>query len=126
MNKKASVRLDDHVKAGYSASNEAVQSALNETVSVEVTRQLANELSRTAIRMTDKGQRRRAAEVLRSRANVIGQQAGSFSGQSRDDLHTLEQELLQDAARIESGHNWREHRKALTSKQYKTRKQQRN
>jgi Ca-activated chloride channel family protein len=125
MKDQNTARIEDQVDVTYSDSREAVRNARNEAVVVAATRQLANETSKRAVRLSDQGKRRQAATLLRQNASLVRREAIGLSGEQRAELRALQRDLMKDAAEIEDAENWREKRKSLTSKQYKIDKQQR-
>jgi Ca-activated chloride channel family protein len=123
----ASKRTDDvsdKVRISYTASKKAVEAALNTSVVTETTKQVANEMSKKALRLRDEGKRKQAEEVLNRSAEYVRSQGSLLGGQAKQELDAYSDEVEAEAASIGSDRDWNRTRKSIRAKQYRQDKQQ--
>lgn len=124
MQSKKQDRLADNMKIAYSASRADVKRALNRSVEVTATKQVANEASKKALRLRDKGQLKEAQEVLKGSARVIQRKAELLGGREAEALNSFGSSISADADTIVEEKDWNKNRKSFKAKQYKLDKQQ--
>ena len=118
---KQAQSLRNTVLASFSQSKKQVQEAVNVKTYEAAAEQVANEESRRAIELRDKGDIEAAKSVLKQNAIYLDN-----LGQSLASPKLLEQkaEALQDAEELESDQDWNKKRKELKERQYKRATQQ--
>jgi len=114
-------RLDGLVQAGFSASKEEVEQAVDKPALESAVEQVANEYSREAVERRDRGDVEGARKLLEKSAEFLGSQAEALAS---PELKAQEEEALQDADRLSSDEEWNRQRKELREKQYKRATQQ--
>jgi len=124
MQSKKQDRLADNMQIAYSASQADVKRALNRSVEVTATKQVANEASKKALRLRDQGQLKEAQEVLKGSARVIKRKAEMLGGSEAGILNSFSSSISQDAEVIVEEKEWNKNRKSFKAKQYKLDKQQ--
>ena len=124
MQSKKQDRLADNMKIAYSASQADVKRALNRSVAVTATKQVANEASKKALRLRDQGQLKEAQEVLKGSARVIKRKAEQLGGPEAEALSSFGSSISEDAANIVEEKDWNKNRKSIKAKQYRLDKQQ--
>ncbi len=124
MQSKKQDRLADNMQIAYSTSQADVKRALNRSVEVTATKQVANEASKKALRLRDRGQLKEAQEVLKGSARVIRQKAEQLGGKEAEALSSFGSSVSQDADTIVEEKDWNKNRKSFKAKQYKLDKQQ--
>jgi Ca-activated chloride channel family protein len=105
----------------FSSSDSEVRSAINTPVYEAAVQQVANEASKKAIDLRDKGDVKQAQDVLSKNASYLRQEAAALGGSQA--LEEQASESIEDAEKLEST-NWNRTRKELKAKQYKVEKQQ--
>jgi len=105
----------------FSGSDSEVRSAINAPVYEAAVQQVANEASKRAIDLRDKGDVKQAKEILSKNASYLRQEAAAIGGSQA--LEEQASESTEDAEKLESS-NWNRTRKELKAKQYKVEKQQ--
>lgn len=116
--------INDSVKISYSASKKAVAEAINTTVVTETTKQVANEMSKEALRLRDTGKREEARKVLNRSAEFVRAQGSLLGGSAQQELKAYSDEVEEEAASITSDRDWNKTRKSIKAKQYRQDKQQ--
>lgn len=114
-------RLDGRVVAGFSASQDEVQQAVDKPTLESAVEQVANEMSRKAVARRDQGDVAGARSLLEQSAQFLGSQAKALAS---PELKAQEEEALQDADKLSSEQDWNRQRKELREKQYKRATQQ--
>lgn len=114
-------RLDGLVAAGFSASRDEVEQAVDKPTLESAVEQVANELSRKAVERRDRGDVEGARSLLQQSAEFLGSQAEALAS---PELKAQEEEALQDADKLSSEQDWNRQRKELREKQYKRSTQQ--
>ncbi|GAA0420771.1 VWA domain-containing protein [Cocleimonas flava] len=117
-------KLADNMTIAYSASQADVRRALNRSVEVTATKQVANEASKEALRLRDQGQLKEAQEVLKGSARVIKRKAEQLGGSEAGLLNSFSSSISEDANTIMEEKDWNQNRKSLKARQYKLDKQQ--
>ncbi|PLY13069.1 MAG: hypothetical protein C0631_15420 [Sedimenticola sp.] len=117
-------RLNDRVQVSYSASQQAVQQALVPSVVSTATRQVANEASKQALELRDKGQTQAAQKVLQESASYVREQAAALGGAEGAMLESFSDDVDQEAKAVVESEDWNRARKSIKAKQYKLEKQQ--
>jgi Ca-activated chloride channel family protein len=124
MQSRKQERLADNMKLAYSASREDVRRAQNRQVEVTATRQIANEDSKKALRLRDKGQLEEAKSLLQRSARSIIKKAEQLGGAEAEALSSFGSSVSKDADVIADEKDWNKNRKEFKAKQYKLDKQQ--
>ena len=83
-------------------------------------KQMANEMSKDAVRLRDQGRVEEAQELLKEGAKNIEQEFGAYAPAPAEEM---KMELRQDADELDDA-NWNKKRKSLREKQYKLDNQQ--
>jgi Ca-activated chloride channel family protein len=117
-------KLADNMTIAYSASQADVRRALNRSVEVTATKQVANEASKEALRLRDQGQLKEAQEILKGSARVIKRKAEQLGGSEAGLLNSFSSSISEDANTIMEEKDWNQNRKSLKARQYKLDKQQ--
>lgn len=108
------------VQVAFSASSEEVFQATNKVVVETAATQVANEISKQAVQLRDKGQVKEAQKLLNQSADYLDSQASRFK---LPKLKEKEQQTRKDAEELEEK-DWNVKRKSLKARQYKLDKQQ--
>lgn len=124
MQSKKKNTLAANMQVAYSDSSVAVGKALNRAVVTSATKQIANEVSKKALKLRDKGDREGAQKLLKDSSNYINKQAILLGGKEGKELNEFSGEVVQEAEAIVEEKNWNSNRKSLKAKQYKLEKQQ--
>ncbi len=124
MQSKRKDRLADNMTIAYSASQAEVKRALNRSVEVTATKQIANEASKKALLLRDKGQLKEAQNILKGSARVIQRKAEQLGGSEAELLNSFSSSISNDADVIVEEKEWNKNRKSFKAKQYKLDKQQ--
>jgi Ca-activated chloride channel family protein len=117
-------KLADNINVAYSASREDVKRNLNRAVEVSATQQVANEESKKALRLRDKGLLKEAQEVLKQSARSIVRKAEQLGGAEAEALSSFGSSVSEDANTIVEEKDWNKNRKSFKAKQFKLDKQQ--
>ncbi|MCK5895856.1 MAG: VWA domain-containing protein [Cocleimonas sp.] len=124
MHSKQKNQLSAILQLAYSDSAEEIKHALNKNVVTSATKQLANETSKKALRLRDKGDVIAAQALLKRSASFISGQAALLEGKDRRELEVFSSEVSMDADIIVEEKEWNANRKNFKAKQYKLEKQQ--
>ncbi|WP_455205490.1 vWA domain-containing protein [Kaarinaea lacus] len=108
------------VQVAFSASEQDVFRSTDKTVVKSAASQVANEISKRAVELRDKGQVKEAQKLLNQGADFLGSQASQYD---LPELKELEQDARKDADELEKK-DWTKKRKSLRAKQYKLENQQ--
>lgn len=117
-------RLADNMKLAYSVSKEDVKRALNRKVEASATRQVANEVSKEALRLRDSGKVQEAKKLLQKSARSIVKKAEELGGVEAEALSSFGASVNEDADLIVEEKDWNKNRKSFKAKQYRLDKQQ--
>lgn len=117
-------RLADNMKLAYSDSKEDVKRALNRKVEASATRQVANEVSKEALRLRDSGKVQEAKKLLQKSARSIVKKAEELGGVEAEALSSFGASVNEDADLIVEEKDWNKNRKSFKAKQYRLDKQQ--
>ena len=107
--------------ARFSASEKAVEEAVDKKAYEAVVEQVANEMSRDAIEARDRGDLQEAKKILQESASFLESKAQALSSPK---LLEQKEEVLQDADVLEDEAEWNKQRKELKARQYKRSTQQ--
>ncbi|MDX2507614.1 MAG: VWA domain-containing protein [Gammaproteobacteria bacterium] len=114
-------KLNDSVSVNFSASKKEVEESIDTRVYESSVEQVANEYSKEALMLRDKGDISGARQLLNKSADYLQSNAGKLSS---DLLKKQEMEARKDAQELDNSKNWMRTRKALKEKQYKRSVQQ--
>ncbi len=117
---KKSARLNNSVSVQYTRSEKEVKEKANKAVMSSSIKQMANEMSKDAVRLRDQGRVEEAQELLKEGAKNIEQEFGAYAPAPAEEM---KMELRQDADELDDA-NWNKKRKSLREKQYKLDNQQ--
>lgn len=117
-------QLAESMKVTYSASKEEVKSAVNATVVTAATKQVANENSKEALRLRDKGLLKEAQVILQNSAIFTKDQGALLGGDAEDELNSVSEGIAIDAKMIVEKKEWNKNRKELKAKQFRSENQQ--
>ncbi|WP_163830793.1 vWA domain-containing protein [Spartinivicinus ruber] len=107
--------------ASFSQSKQQVVEAINKDVYEDSVEQVANEETKKAIRLRDEGNIPAAKAALKQSADYLAEESKIVKSEK---LKKQQEEVLGDAAALESEADWNKNRKLLKEKQYKRAKQQ--
>lgn len=113
--------LKDSVSVSFSASKKEVEESIDTAVYESSVEQVANEYSKKALKLRDKGDITGARQMLNKSADYLQSNAGKLSSKR---LKSQEMEARKDAQELDDSRNWLRNRKALKEKQYKRSVQQ--
>ncbi len=117
------LELADAVSASFTASKEEVKESINKPVYEAAIEQVANERSKEAIELRDKGDIVGAQQKLKQNSSLFSRAANYISS---DRLSEKSLEADEDAESVQApGADWNKKRKELKAKSYKLEKQQR-
>ena len=114
-------RLNDSVSVSFSASEKEVEESIDSKVYESSVEQIANEYSKEALILRDKGDIKGARQILKKSADYLQSNAVKLSSQR---LKEQEMEARQDVQDLDDAKNWMRTRKSLKAKQYKRSVQQ--
>jgi Ca-activated chloride channel homolog len=102
--------------ARFSASKKDVAENINKIIAVQQIKAIANEESRKAVELRDKGNIDSAQVIMLEQVNKLNKQAAILGS---DELREESQEMELDAEAMEDEKDWSRTRKSLRSRQYK-------
>ena len=105
----------------FTESKKEVESNLDTQAYESAVEQVANELSREAVELRDKGQLEDARKVLQSSANYLSEKAAALASPK---LQQFSEEAEADADEVADDAEWTRKRKELKERQYKRATQQ--
>ena len=114
-------RLNDSVSVSFSASEQEVEGSIDSEVYESSVEQIANEYSKEALILRDKGDIKGARQILKKSADYLQSNAVKLSSRL---LKEQEMEARQDVQDLDDTKNWMRTRKSLKAKQYKRSVQQ--
>ncbi len=114
-------KLNDSVSVIFSASKQVVEESIDPVVYESSVEQVANEYSKKAVELRDKGDISGARAILNKSADYLQSNATKLSSSA---LKEQEMEARKDAQELDDSKNWLRTRKVLREKQYKRSKQQ--
>lgn len=114
-------KLNDSASVTFSASKQVVEESIDAEVYESSVEQVANEYSKKALELRDKGDISGARAVLNKSADYLQSNASKLSSPV---LKEQEIEARKDAEELDDASSWLRTRKALKEKQYKRSKQQ--
>ncbi|MCX4027026.1 VWA domain-containing protein [Endozoicomonas sp. SM1973] len=120
LNKKQEA-LSGLAVASFSKSKQEVTKSINKDVYEDSVEQVANEATQQAIRLRDEGNIPAAKAALKQSADYLAEESKVVKSEK---LKKQQEEVLEDAAALESEADWNKNRKLLKEKQYKRAKQQ--
>ena len=113
--------LSDSVSVKFSASRKEVKESIDPQVYESSVEQVANEYSKQALQLRDKGDISAAKTMLKKTADYLQSNAGMLSSKR---LKNQEIEARKNAEEVEDSRNWQRKRKLLKETQYKRSVQQ--
>lgn len=113
--------LNDSASVTFSRSKKEVEESIDTDAFESSVEQVANEYSKKALKLRDKGDISGAREMLNKSADYLQSSAGKISSER---LKNQELEARQDVLELDDTRNWSRKRKALKEKQYKRSVQQ--
>jgi Ca-activated chloride channel family protein len=116
--------IGDRVRISYTDSDKEVEEALNREVVTITTKQVANEMSKEALRLRDEGKREEAQRVLDSSADFVRSQGAMLGGAAADELQAFSEEVEAEAEAITDDRDWNRTRKSIKARQYRQDTQQ--
>ncbi|MEJ2316850.1 MAG: VWA domain-containing protein [Gammaproteobacteria bacterium] len=116
--------VHDKVTVSYSTSGEDVAKSRNREVVTTATKQVANEMSKQAVKLRDEGKREEAQSLLNSSADFVRSQGAMLGGEEKEELEAFSAEVESDADAITLDEEWDRTRKAIRAKQYRQDTQQ--
>jgi Ca-activated chloride channel family protein len=119
--KKSRIQLNDSVSVKFSDSKTVVEESIDKDVYEASIEQVANEYSKQAVQLRDKGDISAAKVLLNKSADFLKASAGKVSSER---LKTQEMEVRKDVMELDDNSQWLKQRKALKEKQYKRSVQQ--
>ncbi len=114
-------KLNDSASVTFSTSKQEVEESIDAEVYESSVEQVANEYSKKAVELRDKGDISGARAILNKSADYLQSNATKLSSSV---LKEQEMEARQDAQELDDSKNWLRTRKVLREKQYKRSKQQ--
>lgn len=102
--------------ATFTASKEKVRAKTNRAVAVQATKAIANEESRRAVELRDKGDVAAAQKVMSSNAGFLKQQAEVLGS---NDLRQQGAQFDEEAEALDDDAEWNKNRKLMRKRQYK-------
>jgi len=114
----------DKVSVSYSSSSDDVARSRNREVVTTATKQVANEMSKQALKLRDEGRREEAQSLLNSSADFVRAQGAMLGGEEKEQLEEFSAEVESDADAITLDEEWDRTRKAIRAKQYRQDTQQ--
>ncbi|MDX1346049.1 MAG: VWA domain-containing protein [Sedimenticolaceae bacterium] len=114
----------DKVSVSYSSSSDEVARSRNREVVTSATKQVANEMSKQALKLRDEGKREEAQSLLNSSADFVRAQGAMLGGEEKEQLEAFSVEVESDADAITLDEEWDKTRKAIRAKQYRQDTQQ--
>lgn len=114
-------KLNNSVSVNFSSSEKAVEESIDTEVYESSVEQVANEYSKKAVELRDKGDISGAQQILNKSADYLQSNAGRISSVK---LKSQEIEARKDAQELDDSKNWLRKRKVLREKQYKRSVQQ--
>ncbi len=114
-------KLSDSVSVKFSASKKEVKESIDPQVYESSVEQVANEYSKQAVQLRDKGDISEAKKILNKAADYLQFNARMFSSER---LKSQEMEARKDAEEVNDSINWTRKRKVLKETQYKRSVQQ--
>ena len=118
---KQAESLSDSVYAQFTESAKVVEQNTNLEVMGIAVEQMANDTSKQAVELRDKGKIREAQQLLRSNANLLGISAKKYKSKKLEKLKNTQEE---EAKMLDDTDNWNKQRKQMRSDQYKAETQQ--
>ena len=116
--------VHDKVTVRYSTSGDDVAKSRNREVVTTATKQVANEMSKQALKLRDEGKREEAQSLLNSSADFVRSQGAILGGEEKEELEAFSAEVESDADAITLDKEWDRTRKAIRAKQYRQDTQQ--
>ncbi len=113
-------RLASRLQARFVASREQVEAAVNREVAVDAVQQIANERSREAVRLRDKGQISQAKKLLLFNKQFLQYNARKYKSRALDEFAAEQTE----SAKNLSGASWIKQRKKMRAAQAAVQMQQ--
>ncbi|MFO1351839.1 MAG: VWA domain-containing protein [Gammaproteobacteria bacterium] len=114
-------RLANKVAASFVASPEKVTLATDKKVMAQTVDQVANAISKEAVKLKDEGKVEEAQRKLQEGAKYLEQNAQQYAA---PELGARSAEFKQDANDLSNNEDWNRKRKALVKRQYSIEKQQ--
>ncbi len=114
-------KINDSAIVAFSTSKQVVEESIDAEVYESSVEQVANEYSKKAVELRDKGDISGARAILTESADYLELNADKLSSK---ELKKQEMEARKDADELDDAKNWTKKRKILREKQYKRSKQQ--
>ena len=114
----------DKVSVSYSTSDEEITRSRNPEVVSTATKQVANEMSKQALKLRDEGKRDEAQRVLNSSADFVRAQGAMLGGEAKEELEAFSAEVDSEADAITLDEDWDKTRKSIRARQYRQDTQQ--
>lgn len=118
---KQTERMNNQVALSYSDSQDKVLQATNKKVMTDTAEQVANSISREAIKLKDEGKLNEARSKLDEGAKYLEKNAQQYQDPK---LGKLSSEFKKDSAVLDDEQQWNRNRKSIVKRQYSTEKQQ--
>ena len=112
--------VNNQVVATFSDSDQRVRENINKSAYEAALEQVANEISRQAVELRDRGDVEGAKKKLEENVQLLNRSAVSLDS---DKLRAQQQEVEQEVDAFEDGRDWNRLRKELKAKQYNRAKQ---
>lgn len=116
--------VHDKVTVSYSTSEDEVERSRNREVVTTATKQVANEISKQALKLRDEGKREEAQSLLNSSADFVRSQGAILGGEEKEQLEAFSAEVESEADAITLDEDWDKTRKSIRAKQYRQDTQQ--
>jgi len=116
--------VHDKVTVSYSTSEDEVERSRNREVVTTATKQVANEISKQALKLRDEGKREEAQSLLNSSADFVRSQGAILGGEEKEQLEVFSAEVESEADAITLDEDWDKTRKSIRAKQYRQDTQQ--
>lgn len=118
---KQSDRVAGQVALSYSDSQQSVTQATDKKVMADAVEQVANSISKEAIKLKDAGKLMEARKKLEEGASYLEQNAQQYQVPR---LRGLSGQFKKDSAELDDERQWNRQRKSMVKRQYSTEKQQ--
>lgn len=114
-------RLANKVALSYSDSPNKVAESTDKKVMAATAQQVANTISKEAVKLKDAGKLKEARSKLEEGAKYLESNAQQYEA---PELDSLSKEFKKDAADLDNEQEWNRKRKSMVKRQYSTEKQQ--
>ncbi|PCK08086.1 MAG: hypothetical protein COA42_10915 [Alteromonadaceae bacterium] len=118
---KRTDKLSGGATVKFSQEKAVIRSAINARAYEDSVEQIANEVSKDAIKLRDKGDIAGAKQLMKSNASYLRRESKRINSEK---LMSQQQEMLDEAEQVENEDEWKKNRKRAKEKQYRRSKQQ--